>query len=99
MFGVHMEKKFGIYSYKISKDTRKKPGLMSLGKKNAWLKQGYQGKLKIKEQERTTDRLFGQFTKNNRKRRFLFDIEKVPFYNIPDLANFNLKAYVPHTTP
>jgi hypothetical protein len=28
----------------------------------------------------------------------LLDIEKVPFFNIPDLTGFNLKPYVSHAT-
>ena len=27
------------------------------------------------------------------------DIERVPYYNIPDLAGFKLKPYVAHSTP
>ena len=28
----------------------------------------------------------------------MLDIEKVPFFNIPDLTGFNLKPYVSHAT-
>ena len=59
-------------------------------------KQGYKGWLKIHERERLSDRPFG---KHSTKGSFRFDIEKVPFYNVPDLNGFKLKAYVPHMTP
>ena len=39
---------------------------------------------------------FGRWT---RKGGFKFEIDKVPFYNVPDLTNFKLKPYVPHITP
>ena len=29
----------------------------------------------------------------------MFDIEKVPFYNVPDLTDFKLRPYVAHATP
>ena len=29
----------------------------------------------------------------------MFNVEKVPFYNIPDLNGFKLKPYVAHITP
>ena len=59
-------------------------------------KQGYWGWLKIHERERLSDRPFGDFTS---KGKFKFNIERVPFYNVPDLTGFKLKAYVPHLTP
>ena len=58
--------------------------------------QGYLGRLKIRERERLSQRPFGYITK---KGKFRFDIEKVPFYNVPDITGFKLKPYVPHTTP
>jgi hypothetical protein len=42
-----------------------------------------------------SERPFGSHT---RKGRFILDIDKVPFYNIPDLTGFNLKPYVSHAT-
>ena len=96
-FASRIRKRLGLYSYKLTKNQRfKNPHAISLQKRLAWEKQGYQGRLKIQEQERLGDRPFGRFT---RKGKFLFDIEKVPFYNIPDLTNFKLKPYVSHTTP
>ena len=59
-------------------------------------KQGYRGELKLHERERLSDRPFGE---HSRKGKFTFEIEKVPFYNVPDLSGFKLKPYVPHTTP
>jgi hypothetical protein len=68
---------------------------MSLRKRQDLQKQGYEGELKIRETERNSERPFGEHT---RKGRFVLDIEKVPFFNIPDLTGFNLKPYVSHAT-
>ena len=68
---------------------------MSLRKRQDLQKQGYEGELKIRETERLSERPFGSHT---RKGRFILDIEKVPFFNIPDLTGFNLKPYVSHAT-
>ena len=46
---------------------------------------GYKGELEIAETERLSIRPFGRFTK---KGRFRVDVDKVPFYNIPDLTGF-----------
>ena len=43
--------------------------------------------MKIRDLERNSQRPFGRVTS---KGRFLFDIDKVPFYNIPDLTNFKV---------
>ena len=48
---------------------------------------GYEGELRIKDTERSSNRPFGR---HNTKGRFEFQIEKVPFYNIPDLTGFNV---------
>ena len=58
--------------------------------------QGYEGELKIRERERLSDRPFGRHTSRG---KFIFDIERVPYYNVPDLTDFKLKPYVPHLTP
>ena len=50
-------------------------------------KMGYEGELRIKDTERASNRPFGQL---NSKGRFRFQIEKVPFYNIPDLTGFKV---------
>jgi large subunit ribosomal protein L41 len=42
-----------------------------------------------------SERPFGEHT---RRGRFILDVEKVPFFNIPDLTGFNLKPYVAHST-
>jgi hypothetical protein len=39
------------------------------------------------------------FGKVSRRGNFVMNIEKVPFYNIPDLTNFKLMPYVAHITP
>jgi hypothetical protein len=49
----------------------------------------------MRETERLSQRPFGSHTK---KGRFVLDIDKVPFFNIPDLTGFNLKPYVSHAT-
>ena len=58
--------------------------------------QGYKGWLKIHERERLSDRPFGKHTSRG---KFRFEIDRVPFYNVPDLTGFKLKPYVPHQTP
>lgn len=68
---------------------------MSLRKRQDLGKLGYEGELRIHEAERLSERPFGQ---NTRKGRFSLDVEKVPFFNIPDLTGFNLKPYVSHAT-
>ena len=50
-------------------------------------KQGYKGEIKIRELTRNADRPFGRVSK---KGNFVFNIDKVPFYNIPDLAGFKV---------
>lgn len=49
----------------------------------------------MREAERLSEKPYGTHTK---KGRFVVDIEKVPFFNIPDLTSFNLKPYVSHST-
>ena len=51
--------------------------------------QGYRGETKIRDLERNGDRPFGHVSN---KGRFQFNIEKVPFYNIPDLTGFKVRA-------
>ena len=46
---------------------------------------GHRGELKIRELERNSERPFGHIS---RKGKFMFNIDKVPFYNIPDLSGF-----------
>ena len=76
-------KKHGLYSYKLGRNSQhKNTGAIDLHTKQMFKRQGYQGQLKINERERLSDRPFGQ---NSRKGRFKFEIEKVPFYNVPDL--------------
>ena len=69
---------------------------MSLVKRQALQKRGYQGELMIRETERLSQRPFGEFTS---KKGFRLDVEKVPFYNIPDLTGFALLPYVSCVTP
>ncbi len=79
----------GLYSYKISKNNHyRNPHAIPLHLKNQYKAQGYRGELKIREIERNGDRPFGKFT---RKGKFMFNIEKVPFFNIPDLTGFKVK--------
>ena len=74
----------------------KNPHAIRLTSKDGLKKQGYRGELKIRERELLSDRPFGHITT---KGKFRIDIDKVPFYNVPDLTGFYLKPYVPHTTP
>ena len=69
---------------------------MPLKKRLDLKKMGYEGELRIKDTERASGRPFGELSS---KSRFRVRIEKVPFYNIPDLTGFNLLPYVSHNTP
>ena len=90
-------RKHGMYSYKFGKSgTHKNTHAMQLKSKEFLKKKGYHGQLKIHERERLSDRPFGKIT---RKGLFSFDLQRVPFYNVPDLTDFRLKPYVPHITP
>lgn len=60
---------------------------MSLAKRQALQKQGYEGQMKIKETERLSIRPFGRMSS---KAAFVMDVDKVPFYNIPDLTGFEV---------
>merc|ERR1712160_195113 len=64
--------------------------------KNGMYKNPHAMSLKKRETTRLSERPFGEV---NRKGQFRFDIDKVPFYNIPDLEGFNLLPYVSHATP
>ena len=90
-------KRLGIYSYKIRKrEYFKNPHAVRLQHRNTLKSIGHKGELRIRELERNSPRPFGQFT---RKGRFHLHIDKVPFYNIPDLTGFTLKPYVAPQTP
>mgnify|MGYP003904052221 FL=1 len=90
-------RKHGLYSYKLGKNERhKNPHAIPLKSKEYMKAEGYQGQLKIRERERLSDRPFGQHTSRG---KFKFEIDRVPFYNVPDLTGFKLKPYVPHLTP
>ena len=65
----------------------KNPHAMSLKKRQDLQKEGYKGHLKIRETERLSERPFGRHT---RKGKFIFDIDRVPFFNIPDLNGFKV---------
>ena len=97
-FGISQyRRKNGLYSYKLGRNSQhKNPHSLNLKSKMYMKKQGYKGELKIQERERLSDRPFGQHTT---KGKFRFNIEKVPFYNVPDITGFKLKPYVPHITP
>ena len=83
-------KKHGLYSFKLTKNSHfKNNHSMSLKKRLELKKMGYEGELRIKDTERASSRPFGD---HNTKGRFRFKIEKVPFYNIPDLTGFNVSC-------
>lgn len=52
---------------------------------------GYKGQLKIRDVQRNSDRPFG---KSTRKGGFIFDIAKVPVYNVPDLTGFKVIKFI-----
>ena len=82
-------KRIGLYTFKLTKNNRyKNPHAMPLGHRQQYESQGYRGELKIRDVERTSERPFG---KVSNKGRFQFNIEKVPFYNIPDLTGFKVR--------
>eukprot|EP00347_Sterkiella_histriomuscorum_P008632 403344354 len=90
-------KRLGLYSYKLTKNNKfRDPHAMPLYQKQQYKKQGYKGEIKIREVTRNSERPFGKIS---RKGNFSFEIQKVPFYNVPDLTNFKLKPYVSYTTP
>uniref|UniRef100_A0A7S3MIZ3 Uncharacterized protein n=1 Tax=Favella ehrenbergii TaxID=182087 RepID=A0A7S3MIZ3_9SPIT len=90
-------KKHGLYSFKLAKNNRyKNTHAMPLQKRLDFKKMGYEGELRTKDSERASSRPFGEL---NSKGRFRVRIEKVPFYNIPDLTGFSLMPYVSHNTP
>lgn len=62
---------------------------MSLAKRQALQKQGYLGQMKIRETERLSIRPFGRLSS---KAAFVMDVDKVPFYNIPDLTGFEVSV-------
>ena len=81
-------KRHGLYSFKLTKNSKYKNNhSMSLSKRMGLQKQGYEGELRIKDTERASMRPFGAL---DTKGRFKFAVEKVPFYNIPDLTGFNV---------
>ena len=80
-------KKLGIYSFKLGKyQKHRNPHAMSLRKRQDLMKLGHEGHMRIKETERISQRPFGKFWRS----QFRFNIEKVPFYNIPDLTDFEV---------
>ena len=90
-FGMaKFRKKHGLYSFKLTKNSKfKNNHAMPLRKRLDLKKMGYEGELRIKDTERASNRPFGEF---NNKGRFRFQIEKVPFYNIPDLTGFTVST-------
>ena len=87
-FGFSFRKHHGLYSFKLTKNKKfKNTHAMSLSKKLQLKAMGYEGELRIKDTERASQRPFG---KVDQKGRFKFSIDKVPFYNIPDLTGFDV---------
>lgn len=94
MFGFSkFRKRLGLYSFKLSKNSKfKNPHGMPLAQKNYYKKKGYEGEIKIRAIERESQRPFG---KVSRKGKFVLNIDKVPFYNIPDVNEFKVKILLP----
>ena len=81
-------KRNGLYSFKLTKNSKYKNNhAMSNRKRLDLKKMGYEGELRIKDTERASSRPFGEL---DTRSRFKFRIEKVPFYNIPDLTGFTV---------
>ena len=75
----------------MTKNSRyKNPHAMPLHQRQMYEAQGYRGEIKIRDLERNGERPFG---KVSNKGRFQFNIEKVPFYNIPDLGGFKVRLF------
>lgn len=85
-----------MYSYKIASQSAKNPHQIPLPLRERFKKGGYEGMKRENEYRSWSQKPFGRHTS---KGRFLFDKDKVPFYNIPDLEGFNLKPYVSYATP
>ena len=89
-FASKYRKKYGLYTYKLTKNNRyKNPHAIPLHQREMYKKQGYRGELKIRELERSNERPFGYVSN---KGKFRFNIEKVPFFNIPDLNGFKVRS-------
>jgi len=91
-------KRLGVFNYKVRTHwSHKKPGVMPFNIKQNLIKQDtHHARLVIKKMEENSHYPFGQFT---RKGKFMFNPEKVPLYNVPDLTGFQLKPYVSVHTP
>ena len=90
-------RKHGTYSYKFGPNKwHKNPHPIKIKTRAMLKKQGYEGQLKIHDRERTSDKPFGY---SSSKGKFRYNMEKVPFYHVPDLTGFKLKPYVAWNTP
>jgi len=96
--GKNFRKRLGVYSYKVRTHyTHKKPGVIPLNIKQNLLEQNtHRSKRMIKILEANSHYPFGKFTRRN---KFMFDANRVPLYNVPDLTDFDLKPYVSVHTP
>ena len=95
--GINFRKRLGVYSFKIKrKQYYKNPHALPLYKREQMKNADSYSVQRVMEAERESIRPFGQFT---RKGGFKLNIDLVPFYNVPDLTDFKLKPYVPHSTP
>mmetsp|Transcript_37615 Transcript_37615/g.42637 ORF Transcript_37615/g.42637 Transcript_37615/m.42637 type:complete len:161 (+) Transcript_37615:46-528(+) len=84
----------GVYSYKLKPDKYyKKPRMIPLALREKLKKKGDHHE--ISRLERESPRQFGEFTRFG----FKYDPSLVPFYDVPDLSNFELKPYVSRMTP
>ena len=93
----NFRKRLGIYSFKVVRNNvNKNPHALPLHQREAFKKQGAAGIARMKEYRDNSGKPWGRLTN---KGRFVFDVDKVPFYNIPDLSGFTLKPYVSYNTP
>eukprot|EP01016_Furgasonia_blochmanni_P010876 TRINITY_DN1471_c0_g1_i8.p1 TRINITY_DN1471_c0_g1~~TRINITY_DN1471_c0_g1_i8.p1 ORF type:complete len:234 (+),score=37.52 TRINITY_DN1471_c0_g1_i8:104-703(+) len=90
--GSNFRKSLGVFNYKIDYGHHKKPGVIPFRLKNQYLKSGGQrGRALVKKMEMNSHYPFGHFTK---KQKFIYDADRVPFFDVPDLTDFTLKPYV-----
>ena len=95
--GAGFKKRLGVYSFKLKRPQYyKNHHAIPLHKREKLMKAKSHVVQRISEAERESTRPFGRHTS---KGRFHFNVDLVPFYDVPDLTGFKLLPYVPHTTP
>ncbi|KAM3128569.1 hypothetical protein pb186bvf_019337 [Paramecium bursaria] len=95
--GQTYRKTLGIYNFKIGhQQYHHQPGAVDVHTAESLKKTGkVVHRYKLHDLQQNSDRVFGEFV----GRKFRFDKNKVPIYDVPDLTDFNLMPYVSHKTP